>query len=109
MKLGHGGGGGGCGGLKEAAPPKGCMTIRVGSAGEEMQKFVVPVEYVNHPLFFRLLKEAEEEYGFEQTGAIRIPCQVEDFRHVRGAIDRENSGHGHGHGHHLRFSGCFRA
>ncbi|KAK8963536.1 hypothetical protein KSP40_PGU014743 [Platanthera guangdongensis] len=61
--------------MKEVVPPRGCMMIKVVSAGEEMLKFVVPVEYVNHPLFFRLLKEAEE-YGFEQTGAIRIPCQV---------------------------------
>lgn len=101
----------GCGGgKKEAAPPKGCMAVRVGGRGEEMQRFVVPVEYVNHPLFARLLREAEEEYGFEHKGTIRIPCHVEDFRLVRGAIDREIAGHGHGHGlhHHLHLPNCFR-
>ncbi|PKU81082.1 auxin-responsive protein SAUR32 [Dendrobium catenatum] len=99
---------GGGGAKKEAALPKGCMAVRVGGRGEEMQRFVVPVEYVNHPLFVELLKEAEEEYGFEHTGSIRIPCHVEDFRHVQGVIDRENAGHGHGH-HHLHFSNCFKA
>ncbi|KAJ0962174.1 hypothetical protein J5N97_030002 [Dioscorea zingiberensis] len=70
----------------ERAPPKGCTVVRVGSAGEEQQRFVVPVEYLNHPLFGRLLKEAEEEYGFQHMGAISIPCQLHEFHHVRRII-----------------------
>ncbi|KAK8493047.1 hypothetical protein V6N13_046189 [Hibiscus sabdariffa] len=46
--------------------PKGCLAIKVGSEGEEQQRFVVPVMYFNHPLFMQLLKEAEKEYGFDQ-------------------------------------------
>ncbi|PKA46497.1 Indole-3-acetic acid-induced protein ARG7 [Apostasia shenzhenica] len=98
----------GGGGRKAGVPPKGCVAIRVGGEGEEPQRFVVPVEYVNHPLFARLLEEAEKEYGFEQKGAITIPCHVEDFRHVRGIIDRDSSAAGHGHGHHVHLSGCFK-
>ncbi|KAJ7951363.1 Auxin-responsive family protein [Quillaja saponaria] len=82
--------------------PKGCLAIKVGQLGEEQQRFVVPVIYFNHPLFMKLLKEAEEEYGFEQKGTITIPCHVEQFRYVQGMIDRENSIH-HQH-HHV---GCF--
>ncbi|KAK6919923.1 Small auxin-up RNA [Dillenia turbinata] len=63
--------------------PKGCLAIKVGQ-GEQQQRFVVPVMYFNHPLFIQLLKEAEEEYGFEQKGTITIPCQVEEFRYVLG-------------------------
>ncbi|KAJ6940591.1 auxin-responsive protein SAUR32 [Populus alba x Populus x berolinensis] len=59
--------------------PKGCLAIKVGQ-GEEQQRFVVPVIYFNHPLFIQLLKEAEEEYGFDQKGTITIPCHVEEFR-----------------------------
>ncbi|KAF5733277.1 indole-3-acetic acid-induced protein ARG7-like isoform X1 [Tripterygium wilfordii] len=81
--------------------PKGCLAIKVGQ-GEEQQRFVVPVIYFNHPLFMQLLKEAEEEYGFDQKGTITIPCHVEEFRYVRGMIDREKSLH---HQHHI---GCFR-
>ncbi|OMP08646.1 Auxin responsive SAUR protein [Corchorus olitorius] len=82
--------------------PKGCLAIKVGSRGEEQQRFVVPVIYFNHPLFMQLLKEAEEEYGFDQKGTITIPCHVEEFRNVRGLIDREKSLHNH---HHVS---CFR-
>ncbi|KAH1149558.1 hypothetical protein AAZX31_16G019100 [Glycine max] len=82
--------------------PKGCMAIKVGQ-GEEQQRFVVPVIYINHPLFMQLLKEAEEEYGFDQKGTITIPCHVEEFRNVRGLIDRDKSLHHHHH-HHV---GCF--
>ncbi|KAA8516214.1 hypothetical protein F0562_019393 [Nyssa sinensis] len=62
--------------------PKGCLAIKVGQ-GEEQQRFVVPVIYFNHPLFVQLLKEAEEEYGFDQKGTIAIPCHVEEFRYVQ--------------------------
>ncbi|CAK7348654.1 unnamed protein product [Dovyalis caffra] len=76
--------------------PKGCLAIKVGQ-GEEQQRFVVPVIYFNHPLFIQLLKEAEEEYGFDQKGTITIPCHVEEFRCVQGMIDREKSIHHHHH------------
>ncbi|TKY61220.1 Auxin-responsive protein SAUR32 [Spatholobus suberectus] len=85
---------------KKRGVPKGCLAIKVGQ-GEEQQRFVVPVMYFNHPLFMQLLKEAEEEYGFDQKGTITIPCHVEEFRNVRGMIDREKSLHHH---HHI---GCF--
>ncbi|KAK0580537.1 hypothetical protein LWI29_003058 [Acer saccharum] len=89
--------------------PKGCLAIKVGQAGEEQQRFVVPVLYFNHPLFMQLLKEAEEEYGFEQKGTITIPCHVEEFRYVQGMIDREKSIHNNHHGHHHHvIGGCFR-
>ncbi|KAJ8748556.1 hypothetical protein K2173_003457 [Erythroxylum novogranatense] len=76
--------------------PKGCLAVKVGQ-GEEQQRFVVPVLYFNHPLFMQLLKEAEEEYGFDQKGTITIPCHVEVFRNVQGMIDRERSIHQHHH------------
>ncbi|XP_062154028.1 auxin-responsive protein SAUR32 [Alnus glutinosa] len=81
--------------------PKGCLAIKVGQ-GEEQQRFVVPVIYFNHPLFMQLLKEAEEEYGFDQKGTITIPCHVEEFRNVQGMIDREKSLNHH------HVTGCFR-
>ncbi|KAL9661752.1 hypothetical protein QQ045_026580 [Rhodiola kirilowii] len=31
--------------------PKGCLAVLVGQAGEERQRFVIPVMYLNHPLF----------------------------------------------------------
>lgn len=92
--------------------PKGCLAIKVGQ-GEDQQRFIVPVLYFNHPLFMQLLKEAEEEYGFDQKGTITIPCHVQEFRHVQGMIDKEWSlhhhHHQHHHHHHHHLVGCFRA
>lgn len=109
------------------------MAVRVvgpvgGGAEQEEERFVVPVGYLKHPLFVGLLKEAEEEYGFQQQGAITIPCGVDNFRRVQGIIDhrvQKHGGHqgqgglisgGHHHHHggssgHLPFhiAGCFRA
>jgi SAUR family protein len=108
-------------------PPKGCMAVRVvgpvGGGAEEEERFVVPVGYLKHPLFVGLLKEAEEEYGFKQQGAITIPCGVDNFRRVQGLIDHRHKHGGSGglvsggHHHHSSSSGhlpfhiaaCFRA
>ncbi|KFK30670.1 hypothetical protein AALP_AA6G012500 [Arabis alpina] len=92
--------------------PKGCLAVKVGQ-GEEQERFVIPVMYFNHPLFGQLLKEAEEEFGFAQKGTITIPCHVEEFRYVRGLIDRENTkslGNNHfdHHHHHNHLVWCFR-
>ncbi|KAG6746575.1 hypothetical protein POTOM_048927 [Populus tomentosa] len=83
--------------------PKGCLAVMVGQ-GEEQQRFVIPVIYINHPLFMHLLKEAEEEFGFHQQGPITIPCHVEEFRNVQGMIEEENSQYHHHHYH----VWCFR-
>ncbi|KAF5743442.1 Auxin-induced protein 10A5 [Tripterygium wilfordii] len=84
--------------------PKGCVAIMVGQ-GEEQKRFVIPVIYVNHPLFEQLLKEAEEEYGFDRKGPITIPCHVEEFQAVQGMIHKEKSHHHH---HLLLHGSCFR-
>ncbi|KAF8412073.1 hypothetical protein HHK36_000026 [Tetracentron sinense] len=82
-------------GKKEARDvPRGCLAVMVGQ-GEEQRRFVVPVLYFNHPLFMHLLKEAEDEYGFDQRGTITIPCHLEDFRSVQDMIDKEKSFHLH--------------
>ncbi|CAI0452625.1 unnamed protein product [Linum tenue] len=78
------------------------VAIIVGEEGEEQQRFVVPVIYINHPLFMRLLKSAEEEFDFHyQKGPITIPCHVEEFRSIQGLIDRETNNLHHHHHHHL--------
>ena len=104
--------------VKNKDVPKGCLAIKVGSQGEEQQRFVVPVLYFNHPLFMQLLKEAEDEYGFDQKGTITIPCHVAEFRYVQALIDGERMVY-HGNKNHLHkhsgrelyhpLVGCFRA
>ncbi|WOK95171.1 auxin-responsive protein SAUR32-like [Canna indica] len=118
IMAGNGGSSGGHGrrrGEEEEGIRKGWMGIRVGGEGEEQQRFVVPVEYLSHPLFVGLLKEAEEEYGFDHQGAITIPCHVDYFRRVQGIIERDcnasasGAAAGHHQHHHHHFHLCFRA
>ncbi|KAF8035108.1 hypothetical protein BT93_C1212 [Corymbia citriodora subsp. variegata] len=40
------------------------------------------MNYLGHPAFGYLLREAEEEFGFQQTGILRIPCDVRVFQSV---------------------------
>ncbi|XP_042438683.1 auxin-responsive protein SAUR32-like [Zingiber officinale] len=107
VAIGGGGGRRGCAAVPP--PPRGWMAVRVGSQGEEQQRFVVPVGYLNHPLFLALLRAAEEEYGFHHSGAITLPCHVEHFRQVQGIIDRDTSTSADHRHHHHHFHLCFRA
>ncbi|XP_057503393.1 auxin-responsive protein SAUR32-like [Actinidia eriantha] len=91
---------------EEREIPRGCVAVVVGQ-GKEQQRVVVPVIYINHPLFMKLLKEAEEEYGFDQKGPINIPCHVDEFRYVKGIIDKQESLHHH-HQQQQQLLLCFR-
>lgn len=61
-------------------------TVRKGylavSVGEEQKRFTIPTEYLSHQAFHILLREAEEEFGFQQTGILRIPCEVSMFESI---------------------------
>ncbi|KAL3745761.1 hypothetical protein ACJRO7_014819 [Eucalyptus globulus] len=59
--------------------PKGFLAVCI---GEELERFVIPMNYLGHPAFRYLLREAEEEFGFQQTGVLRIPCDVPVFQSV---------------------------
>ena len=82
--------------------PEGFLAIKV---GKEQERMVVPVIYLNHPLFAQLLKKAEEEYGFAHQGTLTIPCQMEEFRYVQSIIESEESGIQQQHRHLVC---CFR-
>jgi SAUR family protein len=71
-------GGGGSGAAPPVAP--GCFSVYVGS---ERARFVVPVERANHPLFRRLLDDAEGEHGYAAQGPLALPgCNVSAFLDV---------------------------
>ncbi|KAK9112981.1 hypothetical protein Scep_020500 [Stephania cephalantha] len=51
--------------------PKGHIAVYV---GETQRRFVVPISYLNNPLFQDLLNQAEEEFGFDHPmGGLTIP------------------------------------
>nr|VDD35570.1 unnamed protein product [Brassica oleracea] len=50
--------------------------------GEQVEKkrFVVPISYLNHPLFRDFLSCADEEFGFNHPmSGLTIPCREETF------------------------------
>ncbi|CAL0303695.1 unnamed protein product [Lupinus luteus] len=59
--------------------PEGHIPVYV---GEEMERFVVSAEHLNHPVFVKLLNRSAQEYGYEQKGVLRIPCHVIVFERV---------------------------
>ncbi|GFZ16502.1 SAUR-like auxin-responsive protein family [Actinidia rufa] len=81
---------------KPASVPKGQLAVYVGEREDDAHRFFVPVIYFNHPLFGDLLREAEEEYGYDHPGRIQIPCRVSEFEKVKTRIAASGSGCGSG-------------
>ncbi|XVF67858.1 hypothetical protein PTKIN_Ptkin10aG0155600 [Pterospermum kingtungense] len=57
---------------------KGHIAVYVGE--DNKKRFLIPITYLNHPLFADLLHRAEEEFGFNYPmGGLTIPCSEEYF------------------------------
>ncbi|KAF3956852.1 hypothetical protein ACB098_08G106300 [Castanea mollissima] len=50
--------------------------------GDEPKRFVVPLSYLTHPTFLRLLEQAAEEYGFDHEGALTVPCRPSELERI---------------------------
>lgn len=59
--------------------PKGFLAVYVGS---ELRRFIIPTSYLSDPLFKVLLEKVEEEFGFDQSGGLTIPCEIETFKYL---------------------------
>ncbi|KAF5755652.1 putative small auxin-up RNA [Helianthus annuus] len=58
--------------------PKGHLAVYVGE--EKKRRFVVPISYLEQPLFQNLLRESEEEFGFDHPmGGLTLACQEDVF------------------------------
>lgn len=55
--------------------------------GEERERFAVPTGYLSHPLFKILLEKTYNEFGFQQTNGLVVPCSVTAFREVVNAVE----------------------
>nr|XP_011459696.1 PREDICTED: auxin-induced protein X15 [Fragaria vesca subsp. vesca] len=67
--------------------PKGHFAIYVGVEEEKKERFVVPISYLKQPIFQDLLLKAAEEFGYDQTGGITLPCGVEDFTSLTSRLN----------------------
>ncbi|OIW14361.1 hypothetical protein TanjilG_15715 [Lupinus angustifolius] len=68
--------------------PKGYLAV---SVGENLKRFIIPNEYLTHQAFQILLREAEEEFGFQQIGVLRIPCEVSVFENILKIVERKKN------------------
>ncbi|QCD87543.1 SAUR family protein [Vigna unguiculata] len=64
---------------------KGHLAVYV---GEKMKRFVIPVSYLNQPLFQELLSKAEEEFGYDHPlGGLTIPCSEDVFQRITSSLN----------------------
>ncbi|GLT61220.1 hypothetical protein SLA2020_339420 [Shorea laevis] len=66
--------------------PKGFLAVCV---GKELKRFIIPTEYLGHQAFGILLREAEEEFGFQQEGVLKIPCEVSVFQKILKVVEEK--------------------
>ncbi|XP_073274006.1 auxin-induced protein 6B-like [Primulina huaijiensis] len=68
--------------------PKGHFVVYVGESTKK-KRFIVPISYLNEPLFQDLLSRAEEEFGFNHpTGGLTIPCNEDQFTNLTSSLAR---------------------
>ncbi|KAK9047925.1 hypothetical protein SSX86_016565 [Deinandra increscens subsp. villosa] len=61
--------------------PKGCLAVYVGEV--QKTRFVVPLSFLEYPPFQELLRQSEEEFGFDHPmGGLTIRCNEEAFVHL---------------------------
>ncbi|KAI8554162.1 hypothetical protein RHMOL_Rhmol05G0077200 [Rhododendron molle] len=66
--------------------PKGYIAVYVGEI--QKKRFVVPISYLNQPLFQELLHKAEEEFGFSPPmGGLTIPCKEDIFLNLTSVLN----------------------
>lgn len=63
------------------AVPRGYVPVLVGSE-KEMERFLLRVELFKHPSIMVLLEVAAQEFGYNQKGILKIPCDVKHFKVV---------------------------
>ncbi|KAL8505342.1 hypothetical protein ACS0TY_016543 [Phlomoides rotata] len=64
--------------------PSGSVAVYV---GPERRRFVIPTRFLNLPVFVALLDQAEEEFGFQPTGGLALPCESGFFSYILRLLD----------------------
>ncbi|KAL0308385.1 UNVERIFIED_CONTAM: Indole-3-acetic acid-induced protein ARG7 [Sesamum radiatum] len=64
--------------------PRGYLAVYV---GPELRRFIIPTSYLTDPLFKVLLEKVEEEFGFDHSGGLTIPCETETFKYLIQCIE----------------------
>ena len=70
--------------------PKGYLAVYV---GPELRRFIIPTSYLSHSLFKVLLEKAADEFGFDHSGGLTIPCEIETFKYLLKCMETHNKHH----------------
>ncbi|XP_059637095.1 auxin-responsive protein SAUR15-like [Cornus florida] len=70
--------------------PEGRIRVYVGKDTEIPCKFEMEANYLNHPLFEKLLQLSEEEFGYSYDGALRIACEIDLFQYLLHLLNNRN-------------------
>ncbi|KAF3624554.1 Auxin-responsive protein SAUR40 [Capsicum annuum] len=62
-----------------AGVPEGYLPVYV---GDDMERFIVSTELLNHSILVKLLNKSAQEFSYEQRGVLRISCHVLIFERV---------------------------
>ncbi|KAF3632203.1 putative pentatricopeptide repeat-containing protein-like [Capsicum annuum] len=49
---------------------------------EEPKRFIVELHWLTDPSFLKLMKQTEDEYGFEPKGVLEVPCLAEELQKI---------------------------
>ncbi|KAK7312284.1 hypothetical protein VNO77_36041 [Canavalia gladiata] len=63
--------------------PKGHFAVYV---GENRTRYIVPISFLANPEFQSLLRQAEEEFGFDHEMGLTIPCEEVVFRSLTSTM-----------------------
>ncbi|TYK15045.1 auxin-responsive protein SAUR71 isoform X1 [Cucumis melo var. makuwa] len=66
--------------------PKGYLAVYV---GPELRRFIIPTSYLSHSVFKVLLEKAEEEFGFDHSGGLTFPCEIETFKYLLKCMESQ--------------------
>ncbi|KDP33955.1 hypothetical protein JCGZ_07526 [Jatropha curcas] len=70
--------------------PRGYLAVYV---GPEQRRFIIPTSYLSHSLFKVLLAKVEEEFGFDHSGGLTIPCEIETFKFLLKCMEHHPKDH----------------
>ncbi|KAK4344363.1 hypothetical protein RND71_037457 [Anisodus tanguticus] len=70
--------------------PRGYLAVYV---GPELRRFIIPTSYLGDPLFKVLLEKVEEEFGFDHSGGLTIPCEIETFKFLLQCMENNQRCH----------------
>jgi len=66
--------------------PQGYCAVYV---GENRIRYVIPISFLHQPVFQNLLRQAEEEFGFDHDRkGLTLPCRQDVFESIVSSLNR---------------------